>query len=152
MYQKLILIGRVGQKKLSFTHSQQPVVQYSVATSKSFRDRESGNWTEKTEWHRLVSFEKCADHVHSKLATGDLIQVEGELRTRQWQDKNGTDHYTTEVVVNDFPKKLPRFYQRNGQASSGESFAGSQPVAQAAGQDFYSQGPSFDEVDEKIPF
>lgn len=156
MYQKVILIGRVGQKQLGYTKTQKPVAQYSLATTRSFKDKQTGQWNELTEWHRLVSFNQCAEHVDGKLEPGDLIQVEGELRTRKWQDKNGIDRYTTEIVVNDFPRKLPRYYNRDGQAAPAQQAPQrqpSQPMAQAAGQDFMSQGPSFDQFDDMdIPF
>jgi single-strand DNA-binding protein len=155
MYQKVILIGRVGQKQLGYTKTQKPVAQYSLATTKSFKDKQTGDWNEHTEWHRLVSFNQCAEHVNNKLEPGDLIQVEGELRTRKWQDQSGTDRYTTEIVVNDFPKKLPRYYNRDGQAAPAQQQAPqrqpSQSMAQAAGQDFMNQGPSFDSFDDMDP-
>ena len=128
MYQKVILIGRVGQKQLGYTKTQKPVAQYSLATTKSFKDKQTGDWNEHTEW-----------------------------RTRKWQDQSGTDRYTTEIVVNDFPKKLPRYYNRDGQAAPAQQQAPqrqpSQPMAQAAGQEFMAQGPSFDSFDDMdIPF
>lgn len=156
MYQKTILIGRIGQKELRYTKNQVPVIQYSVATSKSIKDKQTGNWNEHTEWHRLVSYQKCAEHIDNKLEPGDLIQVEGELRTRKWQDSNGADRYTTELVVFDFPKKLPRFFTRDGQSSSSNqgqrNNSSQQPMQQAAGQDFMNQGPSFEDFSDDIPF
>lgn len=156
MYQIVILIGRIGQKKLGYTKTQKPVAQYSLATTRSFKDKQTGDWNEDTEWHRLVSFNQCAEHVNNKLEPGDLIQVEGELRTRKWQDPSGTDRYTTEIVVNDFPKKLPRYYNQNGQAAPAQPQAPqrqpSQPMAQAADQGHMNEGPSFDSFDDDIPF
>ena len=72
-------------------------------------------------------------YVAEKLMPGDVVQVEGELRTRKWQDKDGADRFTTEIIVNDFPKKLPRYYTKDGQSAS--QVQPSQPV-QAVGQDF----------------
>lgn len=156
MYQIVILIGRIGQKKLGYTKTQKPVAQYSLATTKFVKDKQTGDWNEDTEWHRLVSFNQCAEHVNNKLEPGDLIQVEGELRTRKWQDPSGTDRYTTEIVVNDFPKKLPRYYNRDGQAAPAQPQAPqrqpSQPMAQAADQGHMNEGPSFDSFDDDIPF
>jgi len=133
MYQKTLLIGRIGQKQLKYTGNQKPVAIFSVATAKSYKDKVSGDWVEQTEWHRLVSFNKCAEHVAEKLVPGDVVQVEGELRTRKWQDKDGIDRFTTEIIVNDFPKKLPRYYKNDGQ--SGKQTQSSQQP-QAVGQDF----------------
>lgn len=155
MYQKVILIGRLGQKQLGFTKTAKPVAQYSLATTRSFKDKQTGEWNEHTEWHRLVSFNQCAEAVN-KLEPGDLIQVEGELRTRKWQDQTGIDRYTTEIVVNDFPKKLPRYYVRDGQAAAAEQQPkrrSSPPIAQAVGQDYMSTGASpSDTFDDDIPF
>ncbi|QFT57096.1 single-stranded DNA-binding protein [Microbulbifer sp. THAF38] len=155
MYQKVILIGRIGQKNSSYTKTQKPVAQYSLATTKSIKDKQTGDWNEHTEWHRLVSFNRCAEHVNNKLESGDLIQVEGELRTRKWQDQNGSDRYTTEIVVYDFPKKLPRYFHRDGLSASAQQTAAqqqpSQLMAQAAGQEFMNQG-QFDTFDDDIPF
>jgi len=133
MYQKTLLIGRIGQKQLKYTGDQKPVAIFSVATSRSYKDNQSGEWVEQTEWHRLVSFNKCAEHVSEKLVPGDVVQVEGELRTRKWQDKDGVDRFTTEIIVNDFPKKLPRYYNKDGQSAS-QGQPSQQP--QAVGQDF----------------
>lgn len=133
MYQKTLLIGRIGQKQLKYTGDQKPVAIFSVATTKSFKNKDSGDWVEQTEWHRLVSFNKCAEHVSEKLVPGDVVQVEGELRTRKWQDKDGVDRFTTEIIVNDFPKKLPRYYTQDGQSAPQ---AQSSQQSQAVGQDF----------------
>lgn len=152
MLNKVTLIGRIGQKNSSTTKTQKPVCQYSLATTRSFKDQQTGQWNEHTEWHRLVSFNKCAEHVAAKLEQGDLIYVEGELRTRKWQDQQGQDRYTTEIVVHDFPKKLPRYYnQQAGQAPAQQSAP--QPMAPAAGQDFVGQDPGFNQFDDDhIPF
>lgn len=146
MYQKIILIGRVGHKKMSVTkNAHKPVVQYSLATTKSTQDK-SGSWVEHTEWHRLVSFSKCAEHVNSKLEPGDLIQVEGEVRARSWQDSQGNNRYITEIVVFDFPKKLPKFFSKDIQSDGHRT---PQPRQQLESQDFSMQGPSFD---DDVPF
>ncbi|WP_444928270.1 single-stranded DNA-binding protein (plasmid) [Microbulbifer sp. TRSA002] len=155
MYQIVFLIGRVGQKQFGYTKSHhKPVLNYSLATTKSKMNKKTGNWDEETEWHRLVSFNQCAEHVNDKLEPGDVIQVEGELRTRKWQDQSGTDHFTTETVVNDFPKELPRYYKQDGQAALAQKQAPQrqpiQPMAQAAGQGFMNQGP-IDPLEE-LPF
>ena len=148
MYQKTLLIGRIGQKQLKYTGDQKPVAIFSIATTKSYKDKQSGDWVEQTEWHRLVSFNKCAEHVSEKLAPGDVVQVEGELRTRKWQDKDGVDRFTTEIIVNDFPKKLPRYYTKDGQSAT-QAQPSQQP--QAVGQDFNQ--PSDSGIDDfDIPF
>ena len=146
MYQKVILIGRVGQKQLGYTKTQKPVAQYSLATTKSFKDKQTGDWNEHTEWHRLVSFNQCAEHVNNKLEPGDLIQVEGELRTRKWQDQNGQDRYTTEVVLQGFNSNLTML---DGRSSGGGSFERDGGGMSERGGS--SGGQSY-ELDDDIPF
>lgn len=149
MYQKTILIGRIGKNEFGVTpNTQTSVANYSIATTKSIKDKETGKWNEKTQWHNCVSFNKCAEHIGENIKPGDLIQVEGELETQKWQDNDGNDRYTTKLVVNDFPKKLPRYFNRDGQAASQQSQP--EPMAQAAGQDFNSD-PSYQSFDDDIP-
>jgi single-strand DNA-binding protein len=148
MYQKVILIGRIGQVKPSATKTGKTVSQYSLVTTKSYRDPTSGEWNEHSEWHQVVSFNQCADHVNSHLKQGDLIQVEGELRTRKWQDQTGSDRFSTEVIVRDFPKKLPRFYNREGQQPAPTSHGAQQPMPQPSG----GYASSLDDFDDDVPF
>lgn len=114
MLNKAQLIGRLGQKDVRSTPNGMQVVSYSIATTKSLKDRETGEWKENTEWHRCVSFNKTAEHIGMNVEPGDLLFLEGELRTRKWQTQSGEDRYTTEIVVNDFPRKLPKYFSRNG--------------------------------------
>lgn len=149
MYQQVILIGRVGKKAFGHTVSQKPFATLSLATTRSFKDKQSGEWSEHTEWHQLVSFNQCAEHINLKVESGDLLLVEGELRTRKWQDANGVDRYTTEIVVSDFPRKLPRYFSQSEHSELPKSPASrtkSQPPAKAVGQDFSSG------LDDDIPF
>ena len=114
MLNKAQLIGRLGQKDVRSTPSGMQVVSYSIATTKSLKERETGEWKENTEWHRCVSFNKTAEHIGMNVEPGDLLFLEGELRTRKWQTQSGEDRYTTEIVVNDFPRKLPKYFSKNG--------------------------------------
>lgn len=114
MLNKTQLIGRLGQKNVRSTPNGMQVVSYSIATTKSLKDRETGEWKENTEWHRCVSFNKTAEHIGMNVEPGDLLFLEGELRTRKWQTQSGEDRYTTEIVVNDFPRKLPKYFSKNG--------------------------------------
>ena len=160
MYQKVILIGRVGQKQLGYTKTQKPVAQYSLATTKSFKDKQTGDWNEHTEWHRLVSFNQCAEHVNNKLEPGDLIQVEGELRTRKWQDKGGQDRYTTEIVADQMQMLDSRGDGMNSgmgggysQADNSGYSAPSRPQAPQRAPASPSQPPSdLPDFDDDIPF
>ncbi len=114
MLNKAQLIGRLGQKDVRSTPNGMQVVSYSIATTKSLKDKETGEWKENTEWHRCVSFNKTAEHIGMNVEPGDLLFLEGELRTRKWQTQSGEDRYTTEIVVNDFPRKLPKYFSKNG--------------------------------------
>lgn len=114
MLNKTQLIGRLGQKDVRSTPNGMQVVSYSIATTKSLKDKETGEWKENTEWHRCVSFNKTAEHIGMNVEPGDLLFLEGELRTRKWQTQSGEDRYTTEIVVNDFPRKLPKYFSKNG--------------------------------------
>ena len=128
MLNKAQLIGRLGQKDVRSTPNGMQVVSYSIATTKSLKDRETGEWKENTEWHRCVSFNKTAEHIGMNVEPGDLLFLEGELRTRKWQTQSGEDRYTTEIVVNDFPRKLPKYFSKNG---SQQAAPAPQPQQQA---------------------
>ena len=96
---KAILVGRLGQKpELKYTASQMAVVNLSVATTESRKDRE-GNYKDETEWTRVVVFGKTAEFVANYLDKGALVYVEGRLQTRSWEDRDGVKKYTTEIVA-----------------------------------------------------
>jgi len=97
---KVILIGHLGQDpKISYTQSGQPVANLRMATSERFKDK-SGQWTDRTEWHTVVAWGKDAEFCSNYLGKGALVMIEGRLQTRKWQDKEGQDRYSTEVVAN----------------------------------------------------
>ena len=99
---KVILIGRLGQDpKLSYTQGGQAVANFTMATDEGYKDRNSGQRVEKTEWHRIVCWRQTAEFVGNYLSKGRLVLVEGKLQTRKWQDQNGQDRYTTEIVGNE---------------------------------------------------
>lgn len=153
MYQKVILIGRIGEINAGFTRNQKPVTQYSVATSKSVKNKQTGEWEDLTEWHRVVSFNKCAEVISEKYEVGDLLQLEGELATHKWEDSKGSTHYTTQIIVRDFPKKLPRFFTRDGRPNTGSSKpAGNNQSNQHQPSNNANPMPSFDSFDDDIPF
>lgn len=97
---KVILIGRLGQDpKLSYTSSGQAVANFSLATDEGYRDRQTGQRVERTEWHRIVAWRQTAEFCGNYLAKGRLVMVEGKLQTRKWQGQDGQDRYTTEIVA-----------------------------------------------------
>ncbi|SDL39683.1 single-strand DNA-binding protein [Maridesulfovibrio ferrireducens] len=95
---KVILVGRIGQDpKISYTTSGQAVANFSVATDEGYKDRNSGQKIDKTEWHNIVAWRGTAEFVSKYLSKGRLVMVEGKLQTDKWQDKNGQDRYTTKI-------------------------------------------------------
>jgi len=97
---KVILIGNLGaEPEVRYMPSGDPVANVNIATSESWKDKNTGETQERTEWHRVVFIGKIADIVKQYLHKGSKVYVEGQLRTRKWQDKEGVDRYTTEVVV-----------------------------------------------------
>lgn len=96
---KALIIGRLGKDpELKHIPSGEPVCTFSVATSKKYKDKE-GNAKESTEWHRIVTWLKLAENCAKYTKKGSLVSVEGELRTRSWNDKAGVKHYTTEIIA-----------------------------------------------------
>ena len=99
---KVILIGNLGNDPdIRYTASGAAVANISLATAETWRDKETGDQQERTEWHRIVFFGRLAEIVGEYLKKGSQIYVEGRLQTRKWQDKDGHDRYTTEIVANE---------------------------------------------------
>ena len=160
---KVILIGNLGRDpEVRRLNSGKPVVNLSVATSESWRDRESGERKEKTEWHRVVIFnENLAKIAEQYLKKGAKVYVEGQLQTRKWQDQSGVDKYSTEVVLQGFNATLTMLDGRGegGGASTGDAGGdfgrsspmegGREPARAGAGRGNQSLA---EELDDEIPF
>ena len=98
---KVILIGNLGQDpEVRYMPNGGAVANITLATSESWRDKNTGEMKEKTEWHRIVLFGKLAEIAREYLRKGSQVYIEGTLQTRKWQDQNGIDRYTTEIIVN----------------------------------------------------
>lgn len=98
---KVILVGNLGQDpEVRYMPSGGAVANITLATSESWRDKATGEMKEQTEWHRVVMFGKLAEVAGEYLRKGSQVYIEGQLRTRKWQDQSGQERYTTEVVVN----------------------------------------------------
>ncbi|RZO25766.1 MAG: single-stranded DNA-binding protein [SAR86 cluster bacterium] len=98
---KVILVGNLGQKpEMRYTATQTAVANLSIATTESWKDKESGENRDKTEWHRVVFFGNLAEIAEKYLDKGSSVYVEGKIQTRKWQDKDGNDKWTTEVLGN----------------------------------------------------
>lgn len=99
---KVILIGNLGNDpEVRYTPNGNAVANISLATSETWRDKQSGELQDRTEWHRVVFFNRLAEIVGEYLRKGSKIYVEGALRTRKWQDKSGVERYTTEIIASE---------------------------------------------------
>jgi single-strand DNA-binding protein len=99
---KVILVGNLGaDPETRYTASGSAVTNLSIATTDSWKDKQTGERQERTEWHRVVMFNRLAEISAEYLRKGSQVYVEGSLRTRKWQDNQGTDRYTTEIVANE---------------------------------------------------
>ena len=97
---KVILIGRLGKDpEMKYTPSGTAVANFTMATNESIRDKE-GNYTEQTEWHRVVAFGRTAEVAGEYMTKGKLVYIEGRLQTRSWDDQNGQKKYMTEIICN----------------------------------------------------
>ena len=113
---KVILIGNLGKDpEVRYMPSGGAVVNVTLATSEGWKDKQSGESKERTEWHNIVFFNKLAEIAGQYLKKGAKVYVEGSLRTRKWQDKEGHDRYTTEIVANE----MQMLDSRGGGGSSG---------------------------------
>lgn len=122
---KVILVGNLGaDPDVKRTQDGRPIVNLSIATSESWRDKNSGERRDKTEWHRVVIFSEGLCRVaESYLKKGSKVYLEGALQTRKWQDQNGQDRYSTEVVLQGFNSTLTMLDGR-GDNQGGDNFGG----------------------------
>ena len=113
---KVILVGNLGaDPDVRSTKDGRPVVNLSVATSENWRDKNSGERREKTEWHRVVIFSEGLCRIAEQyLKKGSKVYLEGQLQTRKWQDDKGNDRYTTEVVLQNYGGTMTMLDTRNG--------------------------------------
>jgi single-strand DNA-binding protein len=99
---KAIIVGHLGQDpEVKYMPSGSAVANVSIATTESWKDKNSGEKQEKTEWHRVIFFGRLAEVVGEYMKKGSQVYVEGRLQTRKWTDKNGVERYTTEIVANE---------------------------------------------------
>lgn len=139
---KVILVGNVGKDpEVRRSQDGAPIVNLSVATSESWRDKASGERKERTEWHRVVIFnENIAKVVEQYVKKGSKVYVEGQLQTRKWQDSNGNDKYSTEVILTKFRGEFTLLDTRGGGSHGDEKPP--KELATAGGPD----------LDDEIPF
>jgi single-strand DNA-binding protein len=149
---KVTLIGNLGaDPEVRYTANGSAVANIRLATAESWRDKESGEQQERTEWHRVVFFSRLAEIVGEYLKKGSQVYIEGRLQTRKWQDRDGNDRYTTEIVANE----MQMLGGRSGGGGGGDNYEsgssqGRQPAAAGAGAG--STEPPMDDFDDDIPF
>ena len=154
---KVILVGNLGKDpEVRRLNSGEPVVNLSLATSESWRDKQTGERKEKTEWHRVVIFnENLAKVAEQYLKKGSTVYIEGQLQTRKWTDQAGVEKYSTEVVLQKFRGELTMLGGRgDGGGRSYEDEGGGGFTAKAGGKRS-SSGPSESfnqDLDDEIPF
>jgi single-strand DNA-binding protein len=159
---KVILVGNLGKDpEIRRTQDGRPIANLRVATSESWRDKTTGERKEKTEWHSVVIFSEGLCRIAEQyLKKGSKVYLEGSLQTRKWQDKDGHDRYSTEVVLQNFNSQLTML-DRSGNAGNDAGF-------ESPGNDFGSPGPTAaferkqpalagtgsrrDDLDDEIPF
>jgi single-strand DNA-binding protein len=153
---KVILVGNLGRDpEVRQTQDGSPVVNMSLATSETWRDKATGERRERTEWHRVVIFnERLADVAQRFLKKGSKIYIEGQLQTRKWTDKEGQDRYTTEVVLQRFRGELTMLDSRGegGGAGGGGDYGGGSSMSSGGGGGGSAPSRSGADIDDEIPF
>jgi single-strand DNA-binding protein len=156
---KVILVGNLGRDpEIRSTQDGTRIANLSVATSETWKDRNSGERRERTEWHRVVIFdEKLAEVAEKFLRKGSKVYLEGQLQTRKWTDQSGQEKYTTEVVLQRFRSQLTMLDGRSGEgAAAGGGY--SEPAADTGYSGSSSGGggrapaPAGGDLDDEIPF
>ncbi len=156
---KVILIGNLGNDpETRYTQSGAAVTNISLATSETWKDKQTGQPQERTEWHRVVFFNRLAEIAGEYLRKGSKVYVEGSLRTRKWQDQSGQDRYTTEIVGNEMQMLDSRGsgmgapYPDQGQGYDAPAPAPAPAPQQAAAGGQAAPPASFEDFDDDIPF
>ena len=140
---KALLIGNLGaDPEVRYTAGGSAVANVRLATAESWRDKDSGEQQERTEWHRVVFFGRLAEIVGEYLRKGSQVYVEGRIQTRKWQDRDGNDRYSTEIVANEMQ-------MLGGRSSAGDDpRPADAPATAPAGPD----EPPMEDFDDDIPF
>jgi single-strand DNA-binding protein len=151
---KVILIGHLGaDPETRAMPSGMTVANMRLATTESWKDKQSGEQQERTEWHNVALFGRLGEIAAEYLRKGSQVYIEGRLRTRKWQDKEGRDRYTTEIVANEMQMLGGRGAAGGGGGGGGGASAGeSAPRPEHAEAAASGAGVSRDEFDDDIPF
>jgi len=157
---KVILIGNLGKDpEVRYTANSNAVANVTIATSEQWKDKQSGQTQERTEWHNVVFYNRLAEIVGEYLKKGSQIYVEGSLRTRKWQDKEGKDRYTTEIIASEMQMLGGRGAGGGGTAEYSQEYSGgARSSGGSKGGEFGGStapaggGSNFDDFDDDIPF
>lgn len=134
---KVIIVGNLGQDpEVRFMPTGESVANFTVATSETWKDKQTGEQKEKTEWHRIVMYKRLAEIAGEYLEKGSKVYLEGRLQTRKWQNQQGVDQYTTEIIVHDMQmlSSNPNALQGNKPAAQQNYAQGSAPTNQQYAQ------------------
>ena len=138
---KVILVGNLGaDPETRYMPSGSAVTNLSVATSESWKDKQTGEQKERTEWHKVAMFNRLAEIAAEYLRKGSQVYIEGKLRTRKWQDRDGNDRWTTEIIADEM------------QMLGGRGGGGSAPMSSGPGPSSAPPQPPADDFDDDIPF
>jgi len=157
---KVILVGNLGQDpEIRRTQDGKAIGTFSVATSESWRDKNTGERKEKTEWHRVVCFNDGLNKVIEQyVKKGSKVYIEGQLQTRKWTDNSGVDKYTTEVVLQGFNSTLQMLDSRNSSGGGGDygggggQFGGGSGGGQVGSGGYGGGSSGGGDIDDEIPF
>ena len=145
---KVILVGNLGKDpEVRYMPNGNAVANITLATTESWKDKQSGEQQEKTEWHRIVMFRRLGEIAGEYLKKGSQVYIEGKLQTRKWQDNSGNDRYTTEIVANE----MQMLGGRGGGGSAGFS-SDSAPSQSAPAQSAPAPVAAGGDFDDDIPF
>lgn len=145
---KVILVGNLGREpETRFTPDGLAVTNLAVATSEGWKDKNTGQMQERTEWHRVVLYSRLAEVASEYLKKGSKIYIEGKLRTNKWQDKSGNDRYTTEIIASEM-----QMLDGRGAGANNGGYAPSQSNNQSASNNQHQPEMASDNFDDDIPF
>ena len=150
---KVIIVGNVGgDPETRYMPSGSAVTNLTIATNESWKDKQSGEQKERTEWHRVAMFNRLAEIAAEYLRKGSQVYIEGKLRTRKWQDKSGQDRYTTEIIADEMQMLGGRGGSGGGQQGGGAPSGGGQQGGGQQGGGNAPPQPGPDDFDDDIPF
>jgi single-strand DNA-binding protein len=154
---KVILVGNLGRDpEVRYSANGAAIANITIATSEQWTDKQSGQKQERTEWHRVVLFNRLGEIAGEYLKKGSQVYIEGKLQTRKWQDQNGQDRYTTEIVANEMQMLGGRGGSADFAPSQGGGYGGGQqksaPQQGGGAAAAPAGGSNFDDFDDDIPF